>query len=209
MSRILALILPELIRAPITPAQRQRIINAYGEAWRHYHSTTHILTLRDQLHTISTPELNEVQYATLTRILIYHDVWYKVGRERGENERKSAEWACNDLSPHLSEIELRGVEQGILATIDHTLDAVDTQYHAEVGLFLDLDLMGLGQSPDGFDQDTEEVWEEYRPIATRQEYDTGRRAWATQFLARERLYHTSHFAHLEAQARRNLEALSR
>lgn len=148
-------------------------------------------------------------------MILYHDVWYKVGRKRGENEVRSAKWAVADLMDlnlayTVEEKRLvRCINQGIVATIKHELAGTNGRYVEEIATLLDLDLWGLGQSPERFQEDTEKIWEEYQPILTREEFMDGRIQWAKDFLAsRSQVYHTEPFFQFEDMAQENLASLA-
>lgn len=182
-----------------------RICEAYSEAWRTYHNASHIL----QMLQLSDNVRDNGIRTRLKVLVLYHDVWYKVGQPAGKNEQMSAAWAVDDftLNPdtaYLSEF----LRQGIEATATHSLDAVNAEYKEEVSLLLDLDLWGLGQSYDQFTKDTETIWHEFQPIATREQYDSGRARWAYTFLKRPSIYHAEEYKHLESKARENLTLLA-
>lgn len=202
-----AKIAPVLTSFGVSAIAIDRVCQSYSEQWRSYHATRHILGM---LRGASRLSLTGADYDLLCLLIIYHDVWLKISREPGENERKSAAWAIDDVSTRLSHQAWLAtlLQQGIEATITHTLDGVDDQFREVVSYLLDLDLWGLGQSPERFQEDTEAVWHEFEPRYTRAEFDAGRSSWAATFLTRERVYHTKHFAHLEGQARANLTALA-
>jgi predicted metal-dependent HD superfamily phosphohydrolase len=195
----------------VPPGAGGKLLLAYSESWRTYHNSAHILQMLELARSLDV-DLSQEAMERLELMILYHDAWYKVGRSAGENEKKSAEWAWDDLSQDERPEALtrrRAVKQGILATATHSLDNINPEYVDEIATLLDLDLWGLGQSTERFQEDTEKVWREYQSIATRQEFDAGRAAWARSFLAaRKRIYHTEPFLHLEDQARRNLEALA-
>lgn len=198
----------ERILAPynIVPGAVERIVAAYNEPWRAYHNENHILQMLELASRENHPETRQ----RLELLILYHDVWYKVGQEHGTNERNSAEWAIADFGDG-RDVETarltRMLRQGIIATATHTLDGVNPNYVKEVSLLLDLDLWGLGQSSEYFQANTEAIWREFQPIATRKQYDTGRAAWAKSFLARDGIYHVEPYLGLERKARENLATL--
>jgi len=190
----------------VVPGAVERIVAAYNEPWRAYHNESHIL----QMLELASRENNLETRQRLELLILYHDVWYKVGQQHGANENKSAEWAVADFG------DVRGTEtvrltlmlsQGIVATATHTLDKVNPDYIEEVSLLLDLDLWGLGQPAEYFQTSTEAIWREYQPIATRKQYDEGRSAWAKSFLTRDGIYNVEPYLGLERKARENLAAL--
>ncbi len=199
----------ERILAPYktTPGAVERIVAAYNEPWRTYHNENHIL----QMLQLASRENNLEIRQRLEVLILYHDVWYKVGQPHGTNEHNSAEWAVSDFGDarDVETVRLtRMLRQGIVATATHTLDKVNPNYVEEVSLLLDLDLWGLGQSAEYFQANTEAIWLEFQPIATRKQYDEGRAAWAKSFLKRDAIYHTEPYLGLEHKARENLAALT-
>jgi predicted metal-dependent HD superfamily phosphohydrolase len=201
--RLQAVIDDTLQQIGVSTERRQHIVDAYVEPWRTYHNAGHILRMIDALDCHDIPEFR----SDIVYMIIYHDVWYKMGRTAGENEHHSAQWMCNDIANSIAHHALERVEQGILATICHTLDTVAPQHRECVGIFLDLDLMGLGQDNATFTQHTEEIWREWEPLYTRREFDRNSAQWAKNFLDRPRIYHSTYYTHLEDQARKNLETL--
>jgi len=188
------------------PGAVERIVSAYQEPWRTYHNTHHIL----QMLKLANNELETAIRQNLELLIIYHDVWYKVGQKPGTNEENSVRWAISDFGDHrtVDTVRLtRMLRQGIRATVNHTLEGVNPHYVDEVALLIDLDLWGLGQSPDYFQEKSEAVWREFQPIFTREQFDTGRAQWAKSFLLRERIYFNEVYLCLEDQARQNLSSL--
>lgn len=188
-----------------------RIMKAYCEPWRAYHNAGHITQMLERSRR-SDIDLTDDARQRLELMILYHDVWYKVGRTSGENEEQSAKWAINDLAEGIDDDMLRlrhAVRQGIVATATHSLENINPNYVEEIATLLDLDLWGLGQAPDAFQEDTEKVWREYQPLATREEFDAGRSAWARSFLSsRKRIYHTEPFLEREEMALYNLKQLA-
>lgn len=191
--------------------EQNHIVSAYSQPWRSYHNAVHILQMLSRAKRREV-RLDKYQYWRLCVMIIYHDIWYVVGSPPGENEARSAEWAITDVKgiPRQSPEHLhRALSQGINATAKHNLDGVDDEFKLEVATLIDLDLLGLGKSPEGFAADSERVWQEYSSIATRDQFDAGRSAWARSFLdSRDRIYQTTTFARYEQAARNNLRKLA-
>jgi len=186
------------------------LLSAYTEAWRGYHNVRHVNYMADKFLALpECPLTTGENRFILLAMIAYHDAWLKVGRERGENERRSAQWAVDDLSAAgTPALITKGISQGIIATTTHDLSEVDIEYHGTVSLLFDLDLLGLSKPRKRFREDTEAIWLEFQPIKTRDEYDAGRVAWARVFLERDVIYHTAHFAPHEERARANLRRLA-
>lgn len=95
----------ELLGANSEP-KLSKILGAYGAPDRHYHNLEHLDEVLLLWKRLAPPD------PILGLALLYHDVVYK--SRANDNERQSADWACRDLSPLCSEVEL--VEQLILDT---------------------------------------------------------------------------------------------
>ncbi len=185
------------------------VIISYEETWRHYHTLHHPLSMCLALETLDLSHLNTDMVHALYIAIIYHDSWYKVGREKGLNEEMSARMATKGINsaPIYREV-VEMVTFCIIATTKHTLEGVPEKYHPVVGLMLDLDLMGLGQDSQAFAADTRKIWREYEPTMTANEYRICRISWAESFLNRDSIYHTRFFSHLEEKAQENLFQLA-
>lgn len=184
-----------------------RLLQSYSEVWRSYHNSSHIMQML-MLSRRFDIKLTNHERQLLELMILYHDAWYKIGRPAGENERRSADWACQDL--HNEDIVfLQALREGIEATITHTLANIAKSNTVVVSTLLDLDLWGLGQKPEYFKRTSERIWREFQPIATREEFNKGRSAWARKFLdSRNTIYHTPLFSQFEDQAKQNLTALA-
>lgn len=195
----------------VADGAHDRLFDAYNESWRTYHNSNHIMHMLERSRQ-SDICLNDDELQRLGLMILYHDAWYKVGRTVGENERRSAYWANDDLISDCSDETIRlcsAVMQGIIATTTHSLDNIDSCYVKEVGILLDLDLWGLGQEPEAFKRDTEKVWGEYQTIVTREEFDAGRSDWARTILESGKpIYHTQLFLEREEMALKNLKELA-
>ncbi len=206
----------ESIGIPDARGKALRIIRAYISHTRHYH---HINPHIDRMIFIVTIMrslfLSKGDALVLRFLTLYHDVWLKINVNRGVSEHKSTDWALADVnqSSKLDSREVRRLrrilKQGIPATITHTLDEVDRDLHEIVSLFLDLDLQGLGASPEQFKKDTELLWLEHNelPNASREIFNKNTSNWAEIFLNRNKIYHSPYFTYLEKQARTNLASL--
>lgn len=197
------------IALPHLPEERVRaLVAAYSESWRTYHYFAHILNMIEGAEVRFRHKLSDIKWRMLLCMILYHDVVYKLGQEPGWNERESANYFARDLNlaqeGHVFEST---VWAGIYATATHTLDGVPQQYHQLVAMLLDLDLAGLGSEWVVFSGHTEAVWGEYQTITARDKFDEGRALWATEFLKRPMIYHTTELAWLEPHARNNLGQL--
>ncbi|MCA9367701.1 hypothetical protein KC887_05595 [Candidatus Kaiserbacteria bacterium] len=194
-----------------------RFYGFYQQPNRTYHGVAHPCNMHSARYVIddwcvrydTAPILGRTAIVALYWMIMGHDIVIKFGQAPGWNEAESAR-QTGEIMRRLGYPEqlVAFVERGINATAKHTLDGIPEDEQPTVAFLLDLDLMGLGQSAEGFAADTESIWLEYQPYLTRGAYDAGRKEWAAQFLERPRIYHTVYFADKEAQAIANLRALA-
>lgn len=172
-----------------------RLVAAYSEQHRHYHTLQH---LRECLaHLDATASLarhsDEVELA-----LWFHDAVYDPRRD--DNELRSADWAADALrSAGCGEAVASRVHALVLATRAH--EAGDDP---DVRLLVDIDLAILGTAPARYGEYARQVRAEYAHVPHAL-FRTRRAALLEALLARERIYATDAFhAALEQRARANL-----
>ena len=127
---------------PFTMANIETIFAYYEEEWRKYHNLKHVSGLFRLLLSCDIDLFTEDEEAALVLMIVYHDIIYRVGREKGWSENESAKLCEEHL--HAAHWPLHIVDMtvcGIKATIDHNLDDVPQVWHKVVSVFLDLDLM--------------------------------------------------------------------
>ena len=173
----------------------QRLLDAWSEPQRHYHTLQHLNECLSQFapvrHLGRHPA--EVELA-----LWFHDAFYEPRRH--DNEERSAAWAVEatasaGVAPEVG----RRVSGLVMLTCGHEPPTdVDGQ------LLVDVDLSILGAERERFDESDEQIRREYAHVPDA-DFRTGRSKILAAFLARPRLYCTGHFhALLEARARDNL-----
>jgi len=173
----------------------ERLIAAYGESQRKYHTLQHLgecLTLFEaQRHHAGEP--HEVEIA-----LWFHDAIYQV--RAGDNELRSADWAADALrAGGVAAERIERVRQHVLATRHAALPVGPDQ-----ALLVDIDLSILGAEPVRFDEYEHQVRAEYRWVPDFM-FRPKRREILTEFLQRDPIYTTAALREkLEAQARANL-----
>ena len=181
---------------PATQHLRDRLIAAYGEPHRHYHTLQHLgecLTLF-RLHAAAAERPGEVAMA-----LWFHDAIYDVHAH--DNEARSADWA------HDAMLAL-GVAPASAQRV-HAL-AMATQHDAQpegadARLLVDIDLSILGAERARFDEYERQVHLEYAFVPDEVRLPR-RRAILQRFLDRPAIYSTPPLhALLEARARDNLQ----
>jgi predicted metal-dependent HD superfamily phosphohydrolase len=131
--------------------------------------------------------------------LWFHDAIYDV--KRHDNEEKSADWARTSASTAGVSAEVCDRVYSLILTTRHK--AVPRGTDAEI--LVDVDLSILGAAPDRFDEYERQVRGEYAWVPEfifRRE----RKAVLKEFLARPRIFSSTHFRdRYEQQARSNIE----
>lgn len=166
----------------------------YGEPWRHFHNTSHIASLLEQLES-AAPQAEDLPSVRVAAW--FHDVICTPG-DSG-NEQASADlW--------------RGLASGYLAagSVDRVADLIlDTRHvvgpaSADGALLADVDLAGLGASPTAFDRQSQLIAAEF-PVAQSVQCEQVLQVFLKHLLDRPWVYNTPHFRHLyEDRARCNL-----
>jgi predicted metal-dependent HD superfamily phosphohydrolase len=172
-----------------------RIITAYSESHRHYHTFSHIgycLAEFDRVRNLcDSPD--EVEFA-----IWLHDVVYDPSAS--ENEEMSAKIAGEILSESgCSEIKAKRVRELILIT-------KHIQYPATIyeQIIVGIDLSILGQPGDIFDEYERNIRAEYSWVPE-EAYRIGRSKVLRDFLERPSIYYTDGFVNLyEKEARANI-----
>lgn len=183
------------LRTP--PPPLQPLLDAYSEPQRHYHTLQH---LRECLTWWQRCKQWMQRPVDVALALFYHDVVYQP--KKADNEAKSALWLQQHLHGHLPEAQLQRIQQWVLATASH-------QHHgdeADLAWVLDIDLSILSADTTRFQEYERQIRLEYRHVPSLI-YRCKRRQILRQFAQRQPLYLTHYFkTHLEAQAKRNLQA---
>jgi predicted metal-dependent HD superfamily phosphohydrolase len=174
--------------APSAPAaergaMRDRLLAAYNEPHRAYHTVAHIAALLAlfDVHGGSARDPDALRLA-----ILYHDAVYDP--RRSDNEAVSADVAKRDLTALGAGTPLMDrVAQLILATQHgaHAVNPVDT----DLALLLDLDLSVLAASPADYDVYAAAIRREYRHVPELL-YRPGRRRVLQTFLDAGQLYLT-------------------
>ena len=179
-------------------AALDRLLAAYREPHRAYHTVEHIAALLALFarHGGSAHDPDAVRLA-----ILYHDVVYDP--RRADNEAVSAELAQRDLTAlGIGPTLIQRVAQLVLATQHgvHPPDAADT----DLALLVDLDLSVLAAAPGAYDAYAAAIRREYAHVPSLL-YRPGRRRVLQKFLDAGQLYLTPSLrAAWEAPARANL-----
>jgi predicted metal-dependent HD superfamily phosphohydrolase len=176
-------------------ALMQRVVSAYGEPQRKYHTVQHLCECLDlfQQNMDLAVEPAEVEIS-----LWFHDAVYDV--KANDNEAKSAAWAEAELSQADVSLErIERVRQHILATRHAALPEGQDQM-----LLVDVDLAILGAPRPRFVEYEAQVRAEYGWVPGFV-FRRKRRSLLAEFLARNPIYNTPRLREaLEKRARENL-----
>lgn len=174
---------------------QQRLLAAYAEPQRHYHTLQHLAECLAHFDTVWEQAQRPGELAIA---LWFHDAVYAVKAQ--DNELRSAQWAVQALKDcGATEACCQRVHALIMATC-HQAAPTD----ADAQLLVDIDLAILGASPERFAEYDHQVAAEYAWVP-KLVYSFKRRQVLQSFLQRDAIYTTPHFRQLlEAQARRNL-----
>lgn len=176
------------------------LIQAYSEPQRHYHTTRHIHAMLQllQQYTAHIDDLVAVQLS-----IYFHD-WVYDPRAK-DNEVQSVVVFDKFAAQTNLDTDLRDtVRRFIESTITHSLPADGDQTEGDLHLFLDFDLEVLSRPPSAYQEYADEIRQEYIHVSE-DDYKNGRAGVLKKFLERPQLYFSSHFSHLEDQARANLK----
>jgi predicted metal-dependent HD superfamily phosphohydrolase len=182
--------------APPEPPVFERLMLAYGERQRSYHTAQHLhecfAKLDELRHEAARPA--EVELA-----LWFHDAVYDP--RSSDNEAKSAEWAREVANAAgVAGEAVERIASLILATRHEAPPVAPDEK-----VLVDVDLSILGASPARFDEYERQVREEYAWLPEA-EFCARRRKVLEGFLGRASIFSTRSFAAAyEAPARANLK----
>jgi predicted metal-dependent HD superfamily phosphohydrolase len=179
------------------PTWHERLIAAYSEPQRAYHTLQHLneclMALDQTVAHISLAEAGVIELA-----LWFHDAVFDP--RASDNEERSAELARSALASTRTELA-EVIARLILDTKRHEASSRASEW------LLDIDLAILGQPAARFDEFEAQIRQEYAwvPIGV---YAAERGKIMANFLSRDRLYQTGYFhSRLDAAARNNLQRL--
>lgn len=175
---------------------RERLVSAYSETHRRYHSLQHLSECIDHFESVRDVAIHpgEVEIA-----LWFHDAIY--GLKAQDNELRSAAWAVEELTASGA---MPGQVQRVHALIMATCHAAAPS-EADQQLLVDIDLAILGADPVRFAEYDMQVRAEYGWVPETV-YRVKRREVLQGFLDRAAIYNTPHFRTLREQpARVNLQ----
>lgn len=173
----------------------QRLVDAYNEPQRHYHTLAHIdhcLAIFDQCKSLATnPDALEIA-------VWFHDVIFEPGKH--DNEALSAE-LYQDLSTGVHDNEFRSLVGRLIMATLHDGSSLDD---SDAGYMVDIDLSSFGLPWQDFLRDSQHLREENAQLSDTEYY---RRTGDFQacLLEKPRFYVTDFFCQrYEQQARDNL-----
>lgn len=172
-----------------------RLVECYSAPVRHYHNLRHIQHCLAELDSVRPicPRILTVEPA-----IWFHDIVYEPPRP--DNEQRSAELASDILA-------MMGADAPRIEQIYELI--LDTRHVdrpiTEAGRFMvDIDLSGMGQSPECFDEDGRNIRIEYAHVPDAA-FGKGRIELFERLLARPQIYYTEPFHdRYETRARANL-----
>ncbi|MFJ7206839.1 hypothetical protein ACIQWR_25325 [Streptomyces sp. NPDC098789] len=175
-----------------------RLLAAWAEPQRRYHSTAHLAAVLAHVDTLAA---HAADPSAVRLAAWFHDAVYRP--DRSENEERSAALAERAL-PELGIGAARTAEVARLVRLTVTHDPAPGDTDGEV--LCDADLAILAGAPDAYAAYAAAVREEYGFVPD-ETFRAGRVAVLRQLLALPRLFRTPHgAAHWEAPARANLAA---
>ncbi|MET1074806.1 MAG: HD domain-containing protein [Umezawaea sp.] len=170
----------------------------YTEAHRRYHNADHVRQVVRDAELLAGDEC-ERDRALVALAALAHDVVYD--GKPGDDERRSAEWARDQLlATGVADEDVGRVEDLVLATLTHEAPADDRL----AAVLLDADLAILGSDSAGYERYRAAVRSEYAHVPD-DAWKVGRAAVLRSLLDRESLYLTGAARERWAvAARRNL-----
>ncbi len=185
------------------PNEQARLLRAYSQTHRVYHTAQHLAECLAHLRVASAGMLQSAdasqQAAEIALALWYHDAVYRP--ERGDNEVRSARWLRVRAQQFgISPSCIARLTAMVLAT-RHGVASVPVD--AQTQLLLDIDLAILAATPARFREYCEQVRFEYAfvPAAI---FANKRAQVLREFLTQEKIYCSPFGARFEAAARLNL-----
>ena len=188
-------LLPRLTGNTPPPDVFDRLVTAYSEPHRHYHTTAHIEHCLTEFDTIAAlcEAPDEVEFA-----IWLHDVVYDP--RASDNEEQSARLAGEILRKAGCAPERKAAIRELILATKHDHHPVTP----DARLLVDVDLSILGQPPEIFARYEKAILAEYAWVPE-ERYKTGRAEILRGFLGRTPLYGTEGFEKKYGrQARENI-----
>jgi predicted metal-dependent HD superfamily phosphohydrolase len=175
---------------------RDRLVEAYDGADRGYHDTRHLTEVLEHVE-----RLLEHEHADRDAVLLaawFHDAVYD---EHGDNERRSAELAAEQLTGHVPTELVDEVARLVRVTAHHRPD----QHDLNAQVLCDADLAILAADEQRYAEYVDGVRREYAYVDDLV-FAAGRAAVLVDLLDKPTLFHTKYARqHWEARGRANVE----
>ena len=185
----------QAIGGPVDEPLFERLIAAWSEAHRHYHTLQH---LGECLGRLASVVLMAQRPAEVELAIWFHDAVHDP--ERDDNETLSAAWARQAASDADAPADVAGRLHDLVMATRH----VGVPSTPDEALLVDIDLAVLGAPVERFDEYERQVRAEYAAVPEA-DFRRGRRRLLSGFMARPAIFRTPHFhGLLEARARANL-----
>jgi len=174
-----------------------RLVAAYTEPWRHYHTLEHIAEV---LKVAGRLAKHHAEPVIANLAIWFHDAVYDP--KRSDNEAKSAEFADGELASLGVPIDIRNRVAELILYTDHRAEPPPDDATAAVLLDADLAILGAGESR--YRRYAEAIRREYDWVPA-DVYAVERTKVLQGFLQRPAIYRTESMrAEGEAAARANL-----
>jgi dephospho-CoA kinase len=186
---------------------------------RHWHNADHPLAM----YRWFMSNLDKFNYPGIAGIaIIYHDVVYSTYKTLyPHNESQSVKFMIDQFKAIMPEALRFEIEDGIpslavaaeyiMSTKTHSASShflkANPKLKNDCELFLDVDLMMLGGTPEEAEAFDDAVYQEFKNEYEIRTFARGRVSVLKTFLRRPKVFQSSHFAHLEDNARANLDTL--
>lgn len=170
--------------------------DAYSQNTRHYHNLSHIEAMLKKALELGHDPVHDPD---LFWSIWLHDIIYNPLYKN--NEEKSAKYATKLLRKlNAAEELIDKIGVYIIASANHS----QRDSNEKLNLFLDLDLLILGQTSEVYMEYCNAIRMEYALIPTII-YNRGRKKVLESLLESEKIFHTKNFEVYEKQARKNIE----
>jgi predicted metal-dependent HD superfamily phosphohydrolase len=177
------------------PGLVDRVLAAYDDPKRHYHSRQH---LRDSLRRLWAVRGCARAPALVELALWFHDAVYHA--RRSDNEEQSARWARRSLLEAGADTKVADIVADLIRTTRHDPEVTE----GDAALLCDIDLAILGAPQRAYDRYHQSIRAEYGWVPAVR-YRKGRAEILRRLLGREQIYATEAFSRrLERRARANL-----
>lgn len=201
----LTLSLRNRVKEPkLVPNLLEAVVNEYDTLTRFYHGVEHLEYGFGELERL---EKFLVDPTMAKLIWLNHDRFYAAGCP--VNEHWSAEMAVKDAKRYgLGPQDIAVLRAGINATRDHTVPRNYPGHADDLRILLDIDLSSLALPTTEFAENMVDIRAEFGGMISEADLTIGQAGFAQGMLKRSKIFMSTHFAHMEAAARQNLNRLA-